>query len=420
VDRRGARRGALGFAAVELFAVVVAVYLDGAAHLVEAGAEADADAVFERLFRGVAAGVHVVGGEDGQPLVVVALADDVHHRVAHPVGRLRRAQLVQDQDLGLIDRREHAHLGGVRDLVVRVLNLFEQRAELVEQTRHALLHQALQDGDGEVRLPHPDRPHQQEPALDRRVLPDEAEGVVERLQLRAVVGRGVVVLQRAGFAARRGGLAVAARDARLLHQLRACVLRAALAAARAAVGDDFEARPVTALADRGSLGPLPARGLRLFLVRRVVRLRLPVGDGEEWEVLFAVVRRHPGSRQSLFAVSAAAGIDGRGALARRGKKNLRLKGRGRADYSTRRRDCKTLFRVREFPQCGNPFASAPGRRSHKPRASTAPAAALVDGPPAPLLPLVDRVVVALVIRPLDDDLAHAVAVQVQLVYEVAV
>ena len=145
---------------VEAAAIVFAFDVDGLAHLEEATTQADADAVFERLVGRGAARVEVVGGEDGELLVVVAGADDVHHRVAHPVGRLRRAQLVEDEHLCLVDGREHAHLRRVRDLVVGVLNLLEQRAELVEEARDALLHQAVEDGDGEVRLADPDRPHQ--------------------------------------------------------------------------------------------------------------------------------------------------------------------------------------------------------------------------------------------------------------------
>src|SRR4051812_39674080 len=53
-------------------------------------------------------------------------------------------------------------------------------------------------------------------------------------------------------------------------------------------------------------------------------------------------------------------------------------------------------------------------------ASTAPAAALVDRAPAPLLPLIYHVVVALVVGALGDDLAHAVAVKVYLIDEVPV
>jgi hypothetical protein len=80
---------------VEFAAVIIAFDVNGLAHLEEATSEADADAVFECLVRRGASRVEVVGGEDGQLLVVVARADDLHHRVFHPVGRLRRAEFVE-------------------------------------------------------------------------------------------------------------------------------------------------------------------------------------------------------------------------------------------------------------------------------------------------------------------------------------
>ena len=55
----------LSLRGVEFAAVVFAFDHHGLAHLVEAGAETDADAVFERLIAFGAACVEIVGGEDG-------------------------------------------------------------------------------------------------------------------------------------------------------------------------------------------------------------------------------------------------------------------------------------------------------------------------------------------------------------------
>src|SRR5215207_6260034 len=65
--------------------IIFAFNGDGAAHLVKATAEARADAVLERFGGEAFSLVSVVGGKDGQPLIVVATTDDVGHRVEHPV-----------------------------------------------------------------------------------------------------------------------------------------------------------------------------------------------------------------------------------------------------------------------------------------------------------------------------------------------
>jgi hypothetical protein len=63
------------------------------------------------------------------------------------------------------------------------LNSFEQRAEVVEQTPHALINQPAQDGHGQVRLPYSATSHQQQAASVARIAFDETVGLIECAKL---------------------------------------------------------------------------------------------------------------------------------------------------------------------------------------------------------------------------------------------
>jgi len=59
--------------------------------------------------------VDVVRREDRQLLIVIASVDDLHHSVSDPVGRLARAELVEDEDFGQ-RLRAYVALRGGRDV----------------------------------------------------------------------------------------------------------------------------------------------------------------------------------------------------------------------------------------------------------------------------------------------------------------
>src|SRR6185369_5878134 len=91
--------------------------------------------------------------------------------------------------------------------VVRVLNLFEQRTEFVEQTGKTFIGQLAENTDCEVSLADSGRTHKQESAIDSGVFVGKHECVAQRMILRSA-GFEVEVCQRALFVATwnaRGG-----------------------------------------------------------------------------------------------------------------------------------------------------------------------------------------------------------------------
>lgn len=154
-------------------AVVTALDADHFAHFVEAGAEADSDAVGERLFPGKVRVIEVVGGEEGHTAVIVPSIDDLGHRIADPVGRFGGAEFIEDEDIGLVDRFKYTEFGRLGDVVVAVLNLLEEITEIIEEAANALLEKGIESGDGEMGLPDAAGTHQEEPDIEDRVLPNQ-------------------------------------------------------------------------------------------------------------------------------------------------------------------------------------------------------------------------------------------------------
>jgi hypothetical protein len=77
----------------------------------------------------------------------------MHYRISRPIRRVCRAKFIEHQDFRFNDGRKHFQFRSLRDGIVRILNLFQERSEFVEQTRDAfLLDDITQDGDGKVRL----------------------------------------------------------------------------------------------------------------------------------------------------------------------------------------------------------------------------------------------------------------------------
>jgi hypothetical protein len=71
----------------------------------------------------------------------------------------------------------------MRVRVICRLNRFEQSAEVIEQTPHAFVNQLTQDGDGQVRLPYPATPHQQQTPPIAGIAFDEPVSMIERAKL---------------------------------------------------------------------------------------------------------------------------------------------------------------------------------------------------------------------------------------------
>ena len=51
--------------------------------------------------------VRIIGGENRELLIVVTRVDDLVKRIAHPISRHGRAQFIQHEYFGLIDRSKH-------------------------------------------------------------------------------------------------------------------------------------------------------------------------------------------------------------------------------------------------------------------------------------------------------------------------
>lgn len=230
---------------IEFLPVIFALDVNGLAHLKEARAQAHSDTIFQRLVALGAAGIQIIGGEDSQLLIVVARIDDLHHRVSNPIGRLRCSKLIEHQHFGIEHGREHFQLGSLRDRIVGILNLFEERAELIKQACDALLlDQLADDRDREMSLADADRPHKQYAAIDRRIFLCERARIVVGASLdgEEFPLRDLVVLYRAFI--------VTARDACRFEQFSLVLLHAATATPCALARNDLHAGAKAERADR--------------------------------------------------------------------------------------------------------------------------------------------------------------------------
>ena len=91
-------------------AIIFALNLHSLAHFVEARSDARADTILQSLRFVILGNIAKVGREDGDAFLVISGVDYLHHRVAHPVGGLGRAQLIQHQNIRFKDRLKYSQL----------------------------------------------------------------------------------------------------------------------------------------------------------------------------------------------------------------------------------------------------------------------------------------------------------------------
>ena len=197
---------------------------------------------------GVAVG-QVGGGNQGLPLVA-AVGDDASHGVLHPAGDAVRAQVVEQQDVGVERRAVGLAVGGIRRLVVAGLDAVEQRLVVVEQAVEALLDDLAKRRHRQVRFAGPRLADEQQ--ARPRLVGEIADVVFHRQQnggqflaRDGVLGAHTEVVERS--------LAVQGRDLGALFQPLGAMLRPAVArpgaGERGALHDD-EPRAATIRTNR--------------------------------------------------------------------------------------------------------------------------------------------------------------------------
>src|SRR5581483_207186 len=181
--------------AAEFLTEVVAVDTHNAAHLVQARTHPFPNTVSETLFAGCAPRscqcpgrlVLEIGGDDRRPVVVVAGIQDETYRVPNPLGRLDRAQFVQDQHLRLKHWPQNVKLGRLDGIVVGVLDLLQQLTVIVEEARDVLLEdEFLHDPHSQVGLADTNGANQEQPGIFKRIMLDKAMRLEQRLLLRGM------------------------------------------------------------------------------------------------------------------------------------------------------------------------------------------------------------------------------------------
>jgi hypothetical protein len=229
---------------MERSSVVTALDTDHFAHFVEAGTEADADAIGEGLLTWSFRVIEVVGGEEGHTTVIVSSVDDLGHSVANPIGRFGSAKFIEDEDISLVNRFEDTEFRRLGDRVVTVLNLLEQVAEIIEEAADPLLEKGIEGGDGEMGLPDAAGAHQEKTNIEDRVLPNQLLRVRHGVRLGAkdLVGGEVVAL---GMKVLEGAALIATRETGALDQLGAPVRGPTAAGANPLAFDRLPSCPLT-------------------------------------------------------------------------------------------------------------------------------------------------------------------------------
>ena len=125
-------------------------------------------------------------------------------RIPNPIRRLRSAQFIQHQHLGLEYRPQHIQLRLPYRSVIAVLHLLQQVSIVIKQPRRpALRHQGLQNPHRQMRLANPNRSRNQQPRPCRlqRITLDKLLGPKMRRSERAMGGGKVclIALQRTMF-----------------------------------------------------------------------------------------------------------------------------------------------------------------------------------------------------------------------------
>src|ERR1700722_11533404 len=219
-------------------AEVVAAHFDFNALLRQTGAHALADTIAKRLFTHYVAGcgrsllgqrrrcVGIIGRDQGGPLVVVACIQNQGYGVPHPIGRLLRSQLIQDEHFGLEDGGQDLQLCGGDEGVIGFLNTLEQLAVVAEKPADPFLEdQGVEDADGKVCL------------TDAYVAGEEkptavgGNGISADEIARHHIGRrqGLIGLAVAGFIAVEGAMLVSSGDGSPFEQPGGLPLQAAFA-----------------------------------------------------------------------------------------------------------------------------------------------------------------------------------------------
>ncbi len=122
----------------------------------------------------------VVGGEQRRQPARVAAVDEVVEHVGRPRPQRLRAQLVDHQHLGVLDRREQLVARERRVGIDRALQVLHQRGEVDEAAAHAVGgDQLAQRGDGEVRLARAEGTGEQQPAVAKAQVFAIAQEVVD-------------------------------------------------------------------------------------------------------------------------------------------------------------------------------------------------------------------------------------------------
>src|SRR5439155_26759727 len=175
VPRKGIAAGSKAgpdVGAEDFLSVVLSAQSDQRAHLVQPAAQPIADPILELLSLTRRGGrvVFEVRRRDRDPLAVVAGVEKVVEHVQYPGVRLRGAELVQDEQLGLGVRGQHRLLGDVRiGPEARLDPKKEVRKSCVESGDALGEHELRKDRAGEVRLAEAGRTDQEEAGLDGRV-----------------------------------------------------------------------------------------------------------------------------------------------------------------------------------------------------------------------------------------------------------
>src|SRR5258708_10549159 len=159
-----------------------------AAHVVQPGTHALTNAVAQGFRAGgaLSAGklraairvfgriIWIVGRNNRGAIVVVAGVQNQTHRVPNPFCGLDRPEFVEREHFRFEHRAKDVQFSGLHRLVVRILDLLEQLAIVVEQAANALPHnQFLNNADCEMGFAHANATDQQQAGIVQRKFFDE-------------------------------------------------------------------------------------------------------------------------------------------------------------------------------------------------------------------------------------------------------
>src|SRR6266850_467584 len=191
-------RPALGMAGVRLFAAKIrGGDFHSAAHLVESGAHAGSDALLQRIFARrqnqlavrkpgrLAFGsraIEIICRDNRGAVFIVSGVQHDPDDIAHPVRRLARSKIIQNQNLHRANRFENLHFRGFIGRVVARLDLLQQFAVVAKQSRMPALNQLLQRGNPKMCFSDARRSYEQQSFFGRaRIVANKSLGEQFRL-----------------------------------------------------------------------------------------------------------------------------------------------------------------------------------------------------------------------------------------------